>query len=399
MRRFIGCGVAAVTLLAAGCTPSPGPGGSFERLTNGNGGSSIGAVTDDGRYVVVVSEATDLTADVDLDPGTDLYRLDRNTGTSTRITNVVGPSSNFLFVEISDDGSTVFFTSSTLDVAPGVSPPALGTGFVWDAVGGQIEPVTSNTGPGIVPTSMSDDGHTVYGTVLYSNPGPVSGLGAWDRASGDTTVLPGTGDDSAAIPPFVYDISADSGLLLFVSLRTYHVPSGADVNGIVDWFTYDTATSAVTRITNFPTPPVGDVLSSDLGQVSNDGSVVYRVVEGNVVAGLDEHTFHHDAVSGITTDHGIGNPRYAAISPLGDALVGIDPAPNNGPVDLVRRSEPVGTVTAFVSDRQLGGPAASLPGTRFVGDADTVIFSVADENLDPAVDNNGANDVFIWTAP
>ena len=95
--------------------------GTIQRITtsatgaSGTGGTSLPfttSISEDGRYVAFASAAPDLSAEVDTDENVDIYRWDRVTGTTIRVSDGVN-SALWQFLDISDSGDVIGWVERT----------------------------------------------------------------------------------------------------------------------------------------------------------------------------------------------------------------------------------------------------------------------------------------------
>jgi Tol biopolymer transport system component len=222
--------------------------GTLRRVSNnpagqaGNGGSSVIGLSGDGRVVVFMSYASDLTGDLDT-PGEDLYTVDRVTGQVKLVSvDLAGASAPVFQSEacVSRDGRYVVWVADQPGI---VANDANGESdvFVRDMVAGTTRLVSAtptgsagNEGSEISRRCISDDGRFVVFTSFASDllPGPdvhIYQVYVRDLATNTTTLMSvdaaGTGrGDGASLDG---QLSADGGVVVFRSYATNLVASGS----------------------------------------------------------------------------------------------------------------------------------------------------------------------------
>ncbi len=134
----------------------------------GNGGSAAPAISDDGRYVVFETNATNLAPGDKNGYYRDVFLWDQQTGQLTLVSkSAAGQTANGESYEpvISGDGNTIVFTSHASDIVtlgPVFSTPSI---YVYDVSSGQSEFITKDyetgkAGSGYAPT-ISEDGSKI----------------------------------------------------------------------------------------------------------------------------------------------------------------------------------------------------------------------------------------------
>jgi Tol biopolymer transport system component len=145
-RAAIWAGPAVLGITAAACVemPPPEPVPPYTNLTAGADGESYSpSVSDDGRYVVFTSDATNLTGDAD-NGKSDIFVKDRYTNTLRNLT--AAGNGDSLGGVVSGDGSTVAFYSEA-------------TNLTADADNGQTDVFSMDINTGVVTnhTRFGDD--------------------------------------------------------------------------------------------------------------------------------------------------------------------------------------------------------------------------------------------------
>jgi Tol biopolymer transport system component len=310
-RRLLGLVAVAVVPLAA-CEPSDPAVERVSRTSSGgapNGASHLPVISDDGRYVAYVSQATNLVEDDD--NGTaDVFRYDRTTGETDLVsvshTQGNGPSgwAPICFAEgggcteypavpeapaISDDGRVVAFTSFATTFDPAVA--AQSNIFVSQGPFSLTLVSRSSAGvPGNGPSkavAVSGNGRFVsfwsYATNLV--PGDTNGapdVFVHDLWVGSTTRVNTTGTGMQSGPsnesfdveigggPLSTDqpspLSDDGRFVAFLSTRTDLAPGGSSLGNV---YRKDRQTGAVIRISD---PQLGNRAEAPF--ISGDGNLV-----------------------------------------------------------------------------------------------------------------------------
>lgn len=231
------------------------------RLTDGDGGSSVGGLSADGRLLAFASYATDLVPG-DTNNYGDVFLLDLETEEITKVTGGKGAGKN---PAISADGQWVSFYSGASNLVPGDKNRTRDV-FVYEVGTGQTTRVTDgNAASESTSGALSADGRWVAfssdaSDLVGGDTNGRSDVFLLDRTTGQMTRVSRGNNDSVNAA-----LSADGSQVAFTSYASNLTPG--DVNGQADLFTYDRALDLVSRITNGNGP-------SDLAAISGDGSVV-----------------------------------------------------------------------------------------------------------------------------
>ncbi|MEP0766435.1 MAG: PD40 domain-containing protein [Fimbriimonadia bacterium] len=205
-----------------------------------NGQTTIGVISPDGRYVAMISYASNLVPG-DTNGYSDAFLHDRLTGVTLRVGAGNGWTRD---VDVSLAGLVVAFESDASDLVPGDTNGRSDI-FVWDAASGQIERVsvsdwgTELTGPSAVP-SVSADGRIVafWSNAADAVTGDTNGetdLFARDRLAGRThRVSVSSAGDEGNGPSLGPSCSADGSVVAFQSTASNLVEG--DTNGVSDVF-------------------------------------------------------------------------------------------------------------------------------------------------------------------
>ncbi|SFJ71179.1 cadherin domain-containing protein [Planctomicrobium piriforme] len=314
--------------------------------SNGNPPDHYGALypslSGDGRYVIFVSNATNLVPD-DTNGVSDVFMKDMQTGITTRVSvDSAGNQSNAYSVQatISDDGRFVAFFSAANNLVSGDVNNA-GDIFVHDLVTGETRLVsTASDGSAgnfeSVEPTLSGDGRLVAFRSTANNlvPGDTNAVPdvfVKDLQTGVTTRVSvssaGVQSNNLSQTP---TLSGDGRSVVFYSYSDILVPG--DTNSAADIFVRDLVTGETTRVSVSSTGEQG-FGGSYLADISTDGRYVsFQSDSSNLVNGDVNGTsdvFVHDRQTGITQrisvmNDGHGN-RYgsllAAISGDGHSVV------------------------------------------------------------------------------
>ncbi|MBD0672662.1 TolB family protein [Streptomyces sp. CBMA156] len=356
---------------------------------------------------------------------------------TTKGAQLNGPSSA---LGLSDDGRFALFTSAATDLLPGPGTPNTDEIYVRDLRNGHVERITvaadgSRLNAPTTDASISGDGRYVAFTTTATNvvPGQVahdSDLFVHDRWSGHTELIAADG------PYGVPSLSRDGRYLAYGALRTDVDPSvqrryydifvtdrrthttrlvttGAD-GGATNNNSYNATISADGSTVGF-TSRAGNLLPRDPAQTDPTQTDPGATDPGDGAPGLTAPRFYPyfvwkadtGKISGASLDgegwlHGVSGG--ARLSPDGRyALYGVPvrlrPSPYSFRMDLYARELATGKLTrlnAFLpgttSDEGAGHPAMTADGRW-------VYFHSAADNLVPG-DTNGVSDVFrrdLWT--
>lgn len=155
--------------------------------TESAGNSTSPSISNDGRFISFVSDATNLLA-----PGekttsrTDIFVYDTRNGTTQRVAPLgttvatVEPSGPSFDAEISADGRYVAYTSTANNIVVGIDPAGIRNVFRWDRLTGDI--ILVSVGPASVPADLdcfnphiNDDGNfIVFDTASAVMLGPIN---------------------------------------------------------------------------------------------------------------------------------------------------------------------------------------------------------------------------------
>jgi len=284
-----------------------------------NNGANVPSISADGRYVAFESNATNL---VNGEPNNlrDIYVHDRQTGETTRVSVASDDSqadNGSSWPSISADGRYVVFLSNATNLVSGDTNNTYDI-FVHDRQTGETTRVSvasdgSQAYNGSYWPSISADGRYVAFPSNATN--LVSGdtnnqkdIFVHDRQTGETTRVSVASDGSQANNTSDHPtISADGRYVTFHSWATNLV--GGDTNNKVDIFVHDRQTGETTRVSVASDGTQADT-ESYLPSISADGR--YVAFESFATNLVDNDTnnypdiFVHDREAGDTTRVSIG---------------------------------------------------------------------------------------------
>ena len=396
----------------------------ISRLPNGlpaSGASFEADVDGEGRQVVFASDAPDILSR-DGDRITDVFRLDRSTGTlellSPPLLGRVGDAASRA-PSISDDGRRVVFQSSARNLVAAASD---GTDniFLWRQTGGTVELVSvaldgSGGDNSSLSARISGDGLVVAfestASDLVAAPGPVGETQIFlrDLVAGMTLRIDppiGIADESSRN----VDLDATGRFVAFETSATNYVAD--DTNSFADVVVLDRTTGLFRRASVASDGSQANSRSSR-PRLSADGRfVAFESFASNLTArdrngALD--VFVHDMargetervsldlfdaeIQGASNLHDISRDGRFVLFSTAVALV---PNDGNGAEDLWVRDRLLGT-TALVSARDVGtSGSAATPAGSLNALGDVVVCESDAEDFLPAGDGNGERDIFAF---
>lgn len=425
--------VLALTLVSVGFSVGSAAGAVTERVSvsstgaQANAGSVTGAMSTDGRFVVFSSSASNLVAG-DANHHSDVFVRDRVAG-GTDLVSVssagVQANEDSLGTAISDDGRYVVFDSPASNLVAGDSDGSWDV-FLRDRTAGVTERVSvSQTGQ---PANDESFGGAISANgrfVAFSSGASNLVRGdtnekwdafVWDRKTGATqrVSVSSHGAQATGRSSSASTISADGRLVVFTS-RASNLVAG-DTNGASDVFVRNRATGRTWRVTLSSTGKQADSSSSG-GAISADGRLVAFESAASNLAPNDTNeradVFVRNRVTGRTRrvsvssrdKQGNGSSEGAAIAADG-RYVGFWSHASN----LVA-GDTKGHIDVFVHDRATGRTrrvSVSSTGTEANGRSWWVVAISADgrvaafrsqaSNLVPG-DTNSSDDAFVRVRP
>jgi len=422
---FMVCVLAIGFYLISSPAHATSPEGKTERVSissageqgNASSGGSVGlSISADGRYVVFISDASNLV-EGDTNRMSDVFVYDLKTGKIERVSvSSSGEQANSFSLEasISSDGRYVAFWSAASNL---VEDDTNGKGdiFVHDRETKKTERVniscSGDQANGFCGYArISADGRYVVfissaNNLVQGDTNGYSDVFVHDRETGKTErVSISSNGEQANNTSFDPSISSDGRYIAFSSAASNLVPG--DINGFPDVFVHDRVTGATECLT------INGNGRSDKTSISADGRyVAFASAARNLVSGdTNGYTdiFVHDRETGKTERVSVSSKgaqannystevaisadaRYVAFSSAAGNLVEND---SNAKVDIFVHDREAG-ITERVSVSSGGEQAnnASLY-TAISADGRYVTFSSSASNLVPG-DTNNTWDVFI----
>jgi len=281
---------------------------SAEEDGNGSVFDAEPSISDDGRYIVFASDASNLVPE-DTNDAIDVFVRDRLLGTTERVSvksngreGDVGAGSTLgVGQSISADGRVVAF-SSTADLAAGDNDPDSDV-FVHDRQTGVTERVSvasdGSEASGVGP-SISADGRYVG---FRSDSEVLNGTGfrfhifVHDRQTGVTERISEAPDGTPAnrdsgFGPY---LSADGRFVYFGSSATNLVPVEGERNDTMDAFLYDRQADTMTAITSTIDPDSFVTNKAFPGGISPNGRYVTFTAGSDGFITPDTNGFNDDA--------------------------------------------------------------------------------------------------------
>lgn len=260
----------------------------------GNGTSSISAISDDGRYVTFISDASNLVTG-DTNGSNDIFLKDTQTGTTTLISvssNGVLGNGWSTYPAVSSDGRYVTFMSDASNLVTG-DTNGLADIFLKDTQNGSLTLISSSSA-GVLGNNfsfypaISADGRYVTfvsdaSNLIAGDTNNLSDVFLKDTQTGALTAVSTRsdgviGNGSSSNPA----ISLDGNYVTFMSDASNLVTS--DTNGSNDIFLKNTQTGALTAVSTSSNGILGNGSSYD-STVSSDGRYVTFTSEAsNLVA-------------------------------------------------------------------------------------------------------------------
>jgi Tol biopolymer transport system component len=386
----------------------------------GGGNSAAPAISGDGRYVVYSSES--VLAAGDSNGNWDVFLRDSATGvTSLASVDSSGlQGDNYSFGSgISSNGRYVVFISQCTDLVPD-DTNSVEDIFVRDLLAGSVAlaSVASTLGPGDLGSSnpsLSADGRHVAFVSLATNlvPGDTNGtkdIFRRDLVTGTTVRVSVSGSGAEANgPSFRAAISSDGRYVAFSSQAT-NLVSG-DTNAMPDVFVRDLLMGTTVRISVDSAGTQGNGISDD-PTISADGRyVAFTSFATNLIPGdfnNHEDVFVRDLATGVTSAVSIGSTgaladeggsepsmsadgRYVAFQTRASNLVSGD---TNGSNDIFVRDRAAGTTIRVSVDSSGAQGNSDSFNSCISGDGLFVAFASEATNLVPG-DTNSREDIFV----
>jgi hypothetical protein len=275
---------------------------------NGDSNTSVGAVSEDGRYVIFVSKAPELVAN-DNNAVQDVFIRDVQTGTVTLVSGSGTGTGNGISGNpvISRDGRYVVFTSVASNLVVG-DANARQDVFLWDRLDGSTRLVSGvNGGSDDVAASISRDGRYVVfissvSNLVANDTNNQADVFLWDRQDGSIRLISGVNADTSSNGSSDRaTISSDGRYVAFTS-NASNLPDNAA--GRKNVFVWDRQDSSI-KLLNRTGATIGDG-TSEAPVISGNGRFVAFVsTSSNLGGGTDSNNaqdvFVYDLQLGTTT--------------------------------------------------------------------------------------------------
>jgi len=270
-----------------------------------DGGSGNSSISADGRFVAFESDATNLTGTPDTNAFTDIYVKDMQTGTVTRasVDSAGGePNADSTWPSISGDGRFVVFVSEASNLVPNDTNGA-GDIFVHDMQTGVTTGVSVNGNAGAFDGSISLDGRFIVFNSGSTNLVPDDTNGKLDvfvysmqtgqvvRASVNSSGMEGA---QASIEP---SISGDGRYVTF-STSSENFTS-LDTYGYTQLYVRDMQTGGI-HLASYKDGYVM-VGESDASEISANGRYILFSFDDKGDGMPDRFLYIHDQVTNVTT--------------------------------------------------------------------------------------------------
>lgn len=415
--------------------------------------SSRQSISEDGRYVLLTSQATNLSNNDPNGSQDDVFLHDRTTGETILVsaqynpgannnnTGVTGNRRSFNPV-MSADGRYVAFTSTATNLVSTDGNGADSDVFLWDRVSRQTTLISRRNngdaaGGESFGASISRDGKRI----VFTNSGNFLGTGdyyyqvfvyEWDTAPTSGTVRQvslnnagQTGNGQSALD-FPAMISGDGRYVVFqsqannlIDLNNDLIPD-ADSNDGDDVFVRDLTTNQTMLVSVNSNNTGSGNQGSFQGAISENGRyIAFLSKANNLVSGGSNgarHAYVRDMVSGMTQLVSVDSNEvqaypwvdtaYVTLSGDGQSVVFVSSSDNlatgdtNGERDVFVRELATGTT------RLVSGNLSNVPGNGASGsqqqmmpavsyDGRYIVFSSTASDL-VATDTNGFRDVFLY---
>lgn len=258
-----------------------------------NGSSFSAAISPDGRYVAYLSVASNIVAAVS---GTQVYRYDRNTGTTVLISRVngggaMGNGAASGRPAVANDGLVAFTSEATNLVTDtnGVADVFVGNGATTARV--SLSSTGAELGSASSSPSISGDGRLVAFTTVAqataADGNPVNDVYVRDRTAGATVLVSRTAAGTAGNGSSFDPIVNAAGTFLSFSSRATDLDGPFD--NVVDVFRVSLSVASGTVASTTPTRfSVGTGTAtgqSAESSVATDGRVVFASNEPTLTAG------------------------------------------------------------------------------------------------------------------
>ena len=270
--------------------------------------------SDNGRFVVLLSKATDMIAgQSDSNGAYDVFLLDRSTGNHKLVSHTAGSATQACNAastagSISGDGAWVVFYSAATDLVAGVTDTnAQNDVFLFETATGNVTLLSRSAASATTTANnfshiaqISVDGR--YVTFVSGATDLITGqvdanaqsdLFLHDRVTGITKLVSHVGASSVTTGndyAVRSTISEDSTIIAFTSKASDLISGGTDTNAAADLFCYEISSGNITLASHAPGSPLtaasGTVGNASGCAISADGKyVLFSHTGASLVAG------------------------------------------------------------------------------------------------------------------
>jgi len=352
--RFLYDRISGTTVLASHSASSPTTAGNAQSFSPG-----AGSLSADGRFVLIQSSATDLVpGQVDTNGQVDCFLFDRVTGTVSLVTHALSSPTTTAnaatyWAALSQDGRFVTFMTNATDLVPGQQNAAPGGVFLFDRLSGNVSLVShvagslTTSGGGRLPAITGDGSRIVFVSpstelisgIQDSNSGEDVYL--YDRSSGSLELVshvlgsPGITGNAPANP--VATLSEDGTTVVFTSGASDHVAN--DFNLHHDIFAFfpedlDFYTLDACRLFDTRRPEDGPALTAGLATIVEINGACGIPITARALA-VNVTVIEASALGYLTLYPGDGLPPVAStlnflagVTRANNALVRLAPSGN-----------------------------------------------------------------------
>ena len=422
------------------------------RSATAGGKSAAWQISLDGRYLLFLSDATNLVAgQSDANGGPDLFLFDRVTGKTALVTHAAGSPTttasqpvplDYRFFQMTPDGRYVAYTANAGDLMAGQSGTTLTSIFLYDRVTGTNVLVSHKADSAVIPGNQISGGYfrlTDGGSVVFSSGATnlVQGTDAngsldvffWDRASGKITLISHAagGANTAAKGYSQAPWTSGDGRWIAFASNASDLVSGLNLpNSQGDVFLNDRATGKTLLVSHATAvnAAAGNGYSSNPAVSAGGNYVLFTSRATNLVVGQkdtnsDSDAFLFERATGRITllSHASGRPTTAAhggsygaaITPDGQWIAFTSNADdvmpgqvetgrwNTGDIFLYERATGKILLASRAAASPVTAPDSDASFYSLSADGRKVSFSSgADNLLAPGVDGNGYEDAFLF---
>lgn len=357
--------------------------------TTANAAATGRAISADGRWIVYVSQSTNVLAGLtDTNANLDVFLFDRMNGTTTLISRAAGSATNtangfsnaFNSHATSADGAYIVFMSSATDVVAGMTDTnTLEDVFLFERatantrlISGALGSTTATANNQSLSSGLSDDGRWV----LFS--------------SSASNLLEGLTDTNSTFDLFVYDRLSATKILVTSALGVATTSAngqstGGTLSASGEWIVFSSNASNLVSGVND-------------NNASYDAFAYHRPTATMALVSHASTSTNQVANGQTFTSRASSDGRWIVISTLAtNTAAGVVDSNGTNDVYLYDRD----TSTSVLMSRALGSATASANGqslpSRISGDGRRAIFRTLATNIQAGLtDSNNAFDVYVF---